>query len=542
MASESMVGMSAGINGMSKLSVIKQVGLLVGLAVAVALGVGTVLWLQEPSFKPLAHNLAEIDLAETAEALERSQIDYQMDLKQGVILVDSRKLKQARLMMAKEGLGTTNNAGYALLDKEQSFGTSQFMEKTRYLRSIEGELATTISNMANIKSARVHLAIPKQKVFVGERQTPKASVFVNLQNPLAFDESQVSAIVYMVSSSVPEMKYQDVTLVDQSGRLLSEQSGSNSWAAASKQLSMTEKVQKSVEQKIAAILIAIVGGDNFKVSVNAKLNFTEQTQAKEDYVADPTAKHSEVISEVSGDGMSNEASGVPGALSNTPQGEGQVSTDGASNGSKQRSENIRYALDKQITYTQKSMGEIEKLSVAVVLDFLEVTEEELAKDPNANQYREEELTKIEALIKDAIGYDTDRGDSITVVQNEFVKMEVPKIKPLPDPGFMEKPWVSSAMNKLLGLVFVVMLFLLFIKPLMNKLSSGSDLEMAQMNASLDALATPPDTLGMGMAGGNKMLMPPNEDAYDQQLGSVKNIVADDPKRVAQVVRGWVNDG
>lgn len=210
------------LDGFGNLSIVRQIGLMVGLAASVAIGFGIILWSQEPDFRPLFTEVSHLDAMEISNILTQEGIQYKIDTSNGAVLVEASRIHDARLKLAAAGLPASPGVGYELLDQESKLGTSQFMERARYHRSIEGELAKTISNINTVRNARVHLAIPKRSVFVGDSRLPSASVFVDLYPGQTLEKYRVAAIVHMVASSIPELSSKRVTVIDQKGNLLSE--------------------------------------------------------------------------------------------------------------------------------------------------------------------------------------------------------------------------------------------------------------------------------------------------------------------------------
>ena len=212
------------LENLSEMSMLRQIGLLVGLAASVAIGFAVVLWSQQPDYRPLPGSLAGMDANQVMETLAAADISYTVEPNSGALLVKADDLARARLKLASAGIAPTDsNIGFEILDKDQGLGTSQFMEATRYRRGLEGELGRTISSLNNVKGARVHLAIPKSSVFVRDERKPSASVLVELYPGRSLEPSQVMAIINLVATSVPELTKSQITVVDQKGNLLSDQ-------------------------------------------------------------------------------------------------------------------------------------------------------------------------------------------------------------------------------------------------------------------------------------------------------------------------------
>jgi len=305
------------VQGFQGLPALRQIGLMVGLAASVALGVAVVLWSQKPNYTILYAGLGNKDAGEVVDALKKTGIAFEIDQNTGAVMVASGRVRDARMELAKDGLPEGNAFGFEMLQKDQGFGTSQFIETARYQRALEGELGRTISTLRNVESARIHLALPKRSVFLRERADPTASVMVNLNSGRSLDEGQVAAIVHLVSSGVPYMKPEKVTIVDQRGNLLSNGADSGKMAASSSHRAYTRKLEKTYTDRIRNLLGPIVGAGHIRATVNADLDFTATELTQENYNPDLPALRSEQTSEdITRDGAG--ASGIPGALSNQP--------------------------------------------------------------------------------------------------------------------------------------------------------------------------------------------------------------------------------
>ena len=303
---------------------------LFGLAAALSLGVGIIFWSMRPNYVPVFSRQTDMDAVEITEVLRGENIAFQIDSSSGLVLVPEKEMSRARLALTASGMPYSASSGYESLRKEQPIGTSQFMETARYHHSLETELARTISAMGSIESARVHLALPKQSVFVRKQAQPSASVMLRLRPGRSLESGQVSAIVYLVSSSVPYMETGNVTVVDQWGRMLSSQDDDPEVAATRQQLEYVRKLESDFVKRVETLLTPIVGYGRVKAQVNVDVDFSSDESFQEIYSQDPNKIRSEQVQETqSSDGSG--ASGVPGALSNQPPQAGTLSTaaDGA---------------------------------------------------------------------------------------------------------------------------------------------------------------------------------------------------------------------
>ena len=562
------------VAGFNNLALWRQLGLMLGLAASIAIGFGVVLWSKEENYRPLYTDLSNIDAVGVSDILQQAQIPFKFDSNQGILLVAENKVHEARLKMASSGYAPSQGAGQNLLDKDSSFGTSQFIENARYHRSIELELAKTISSIQSVRKARVHLAIPKRSVFVGDKRKPSASVLVDLNAGRTLDKAQVSAVVHLVASSIPELSDKSVTVVDQKGNLLSENDMEDGIAQAGKQYEYSRKLEQNYIERISNILAPILGGDRFKVEVAADVDFTQFEQASEQFNPDmPAVRSEKTIDEERG---SLGLGGVPGALSNQPPADATVpqvangggSGDVSNTNSNRRSQATRnFELDRTVSHTRRQYGTLQRLSVAVVVDAppatsagVEVgatdpaesteTSEDSASKLNIENpaLSPEQIAQLTALVKNAIGYDISRGDSVTVIPQQFLKPEIIEM-PETKVEIWEQAWFQSIVKQVLAALAVLAVIFGVLRPILKNIAnSGSkDLEMAKMlgeggEASLGAMGGGLDD-NVTLSSGPDALLPGPNDRYEQQVGAVRSMVSDDPRRVAQVVKSWLsNDG
>jgi flagellar M-ring protein FliF len=528
---------------------------MIGLAASVALGVAVVLWSQQPNYTLLYANLSSKDAGQVVDALQKSGIQFKVDQATGAVMVESSKLQSARMELAKDGLPEGNAMGFEILQKEQGFGTSQFIETARYQRALEGELSRTIATLRNVDNARVHLAIPKRSVFLRDRSDPTASVMVDLYSGRSLGEEQIAAIVHLVSSSVPHLIPENVTVVDQRGNLLSSGTVDKGMAQTSTQFSYNRKLEQTYSERIRQLLEPIVGSGRVKASVNADLDFTVTERTQETFNPDLPALRSEQLSEDRTTG-STVASGVPGALSNQPPETGQLQgtqdqtgvgenppPSEARNSSKRSVRN--YELDKTVSHTKLATGNIRRLSIAVVIDNKQELDEneELISKP----WTKEELDRFTTLTKEAVGFNGARGDTVNIINSSFVPL--PEAEAVPEPSLLEQPWVWDVAKQAVGGIGVLILIFGVLKPILRSLaekgaqSQSNAMVAAGAGAGVEGAAVSEDQLSL--SGGNPQQQPqlaaPTGTGYEQHLNTAKSVVNDDPKRVAQVVKNWVSE-
>lgn len=544
---------SSVLEGLGGLSVLRQIGLLVGIAASVAIGVGAVLWTQETSYRPLYTDVSRVDAAHISDLLQTENIPFKIDTTTNMLMVESDKLDQARLKLAAAGFSSDSAMGYELLDKESGFGASQFMEKARYNRSLEGELARTISSISSVKNSRVHLAIPKQAVFVGDDRKPSASVLVELFPGRKLAKNNISAIEHLVASSVPEMQPDEVTVVDQQGNLLSDHGSDEGVGLAAKQLDYTRQLEGTYHNRVANILEPIVGADHFKVEVTTDLDFTKVEQASESYNPDlPALRSEQVVDENNSSGVA--ASGIPGALSNAPPTQGANNSVKEPSGERRSQATRHYELDRVVSHTQQSVGNLKRLSVAVVIDDASTIQVQNKKSVEVRQpIPAAELERIRTLIKDSVGFDAQRGDVVSVINQKFLDASQKNID-IPEESFWQQAWFSQAAKQGFGLVLIVALVLGVLRPILKNLSiagtasviaeESQQFELASYNEQRmaeDEHEEEEEEESIIVAGGPETLLPEPGMGYEEQLDTIKNLVAEDPGLVAQVVKQWVSN-
>ncbi|MES9857831.1 MAG: flagellar basal-body MS-ring/collar protein FliF [Sedimenticola sp.] len=519
---------------------LRQLIVMVGIAASVALGVAVVLWSQTPNYSLLFANLSQKDAANVVAALEQNNIGFTIDQSTGALMVESGKVHDARMKLAGQGLPQSDSLGFELLQQESSFGTSRALEAARFHRALEGELARTISTLANIASARVHLATPKQSAFARKRKASSASVVVKLYSGRMLDKGQVAAIVHLIASSVPNLEANRVTVVDNKGGLLSGQMNTREMMLSATQFEYTQQVEAHYKQRVEDILTPILGMDSVRAEVTADLDFTVTEQTSERYNPDLPALRSEQLNEQASSLSGTQ--GVPGALSNQPPAagtapqvagatdqEGEAST--PLNTSKHTTRN--YELDKTISHTRLSNSNLRRLSVAVVID------DRISADAEGNISRTErtpeEISRISQLVKEAIGFKGTRGDSLQVINAPF--LAPPEPEALPELAIWEEAWVWNLAKQVGGALLVLILIMFVLRPTMTRLTAmptADEIVAAEVAAQASA-----DSAEASIEAGLGPIKLPGPNQYEDTLMSARGMVDSDPKRVAQVVKNWV---
>lgn len=532
--------MGAALGGLGQLSAVRQVGVMIGLAASVALAGLVLLWSQEPGYQMIYAGMTDQDTLEITKALDQAGIPHQLT-GSGTIKVPANQVHDARLRLAGQGLPKGSATGFELLDKEQGLGVSQFMENARYQRALEGELARTIGSLAGVQSARVHLAIPKQSSFVRDRdrKAPSASVMLTLYSGRQLDAGQVASIINLVGSSVPNLSPDKVTVVDQAGRLLTGAQSSNEVRLTATQFEYRKQLEDYYIKRIEEILIPILGADGVRAQVSADIDFSIVEQTQESFNPDLPAVRSEQTFEDQSSGGAA-AAGVPGALTNqppvtgAPAAQGQEQAAGPLNSVKRVTRN--YELDKTISHTRFPTGNVKRLSIAVVVDDRVAVDAEgqVTRTPRS----EDEITRITALAKEAIGFNPQRGDSLNIINASFT--EPPKLEPMPEPSLMESPLVWDIGKQALAGIALLVLMFGVLRPLFKTLVEKAPPPAAAMRQVMAEVA--PNGEPQRLAGGQAPQLP-RANMYEQQVTMAQTMATQDPKRVAQVVKNWVaSDG
>jgi len=537
--------------GFNRLNLLRQIGLMVGLAASVALGVAVVLWAQEPNYQPVVGDLSSYNPQDVTTILESNGIDYKMDPRSGALLVPSDQVYNARLKLAAEGVTDQKTMGYELLDQERGLGTSQFMETVSYRRGLEGELARTIGAMRGVRSARVHLAIPERSVFVRDAREPSASVFLEVFAGRRPEQEQINAVVNLVAGSIPMMKKANVTVVDQNGNLLTGKESGGDTDRMQDQYEYTSKVEERLTRRVASLISPIVGEGRYRAEVSADLDFSSVEQAEELFNPEQQAVRSErEMSEqrVPGAGPL----GIPGALSNQPPAEAAApeQVNGAAGNDDEpapaqpvdvRRESTRnYEMDRTVSYVRQELGRIKRVTVALAVDDMKVVDPQTG-EVSFQPWPEQELQRLSMLVRDAVGYSAARGDSVTVMNTAFAPEESIEFQA---PAFWEQPWFWDLMKQVLAGLVILVLVLGLLRPTLKSLSGGGQRERGGSGGDygyddLDSIEGGQE-LRQAMSGQDDLLLPGASDSYDRQLNSLKGLIAEDPARVAQVMRQWVN--
>ena len=528
------------LSQLNQLNLQQLVVLIGGAAALFALITGVWMWGKTPDYRVLYSNLSDRDGGAIIESLQQMNIPYKFAEGGGALLVASEQVYEARLKLASQGLPKGGNVGFELMEN-QRFGITQFAEQVNYQRALEGELARSVQSIGAVAAARVHLAIPKPSVFVKEQQKPSASVVLNLQGGRMLDSAQVSAVVHLISSSVPELSAKNVTVVDQNGTLLSaNHGGTNSDGLDANQLKYVQQVEQSYIKRIEALLIPLLGANNVRAQVTANIDFSRIEQTAEIYKQNQNPAESVIRSQQSSEAMNGSglsAGGIPGALTNQPPvpatapivtatgAPGAATADNASLSNLQKDSTVNYEVDRTIRHTVLPVGSIKRLSVAVVVNGnRKVTN---AKGKSSDKpLSDAEKEQINNLVKDVVGFDQDRGDSLNVQVAAFTE-DKEIVKELP---FWKQPDMIELGKDLLKYLVIaaVIFFVVFriIKPAFQTLLTLPS-STGGFTANQEGEARPEATYT------------PAAPSYEQSLQTARQIAQQEPKIVASVVKEWV---
>jgi flagellar M-ring protein FliF len=522
------------------LPALRQVGLLGGVAAAVAAAIWLVIWSQGQNYSVLYGQLSERESGQVMDALTAAGIEYKLS-PSGAVTVPESKVQEARIRLASQGLPQSDSMGIEMIQKESSLGTSSMMETARYQSVLETELARTIIKVQGVQSARVHLALPKPSVFLRDSHKATASVMLQLYPGRRLEPGQVAAIVHLVASSVPELSASDVTLVDQAGSLLNSPDESAETAVSTRQLEYTRKLEESYQRRIIELLEPLVGAGRVRATVTADVDFTVTEETRENYDPQKTALRSEQTSNDTrkgGDGVE----GIPGALSNqppgtsgapviagapatpgSPAGQASAASSGPSSSSQRSTRN--FEVDRTLAYVKEPTGNLKRLNVGVVLDDWQ----KLGEDGKVTTtpMTESDVKRFTQLVRESIGLKDDRGDQINVLNQAF-KGNAP-IGPLDGPPLWETPWITQLAKQLVGAGLVLLVAFLVLRPLMKSLTKS----WRPNSAGADAGA---DRVSLSAQGGKPIKLQPS---FEQQIAAARTLVGQDPKRAAQVVKEWV---
>jgi len=519
----------------NELSQRQKLAAAAAVAIAVAMLVGVWLWTRAPDYAVLFSNLEERDGGAIVTALQQQNVPYRFSPGGGAILIPSQMVHDVRLRLAAQGLPKGGLVGFELMEN-QKLGVSQFHEQVNFQRALEGELARTIQSIASVASARVHLAIPKQSGFLRDEQKPTASVMVNLYPGRSMDATQVAGVVHLVASSVPQLANDRVSVIDQNGTLLTNRADPLRTAGLdATQLSYVREVEAGYIRRIETILTPIVGAENFKAQVTADVDFNQVEATAETFKPNPSPDQAIRSQQTNEQGMRDPAAqGVPGALSNQPPvpatapitspsvAAGGTAAAAGFNGN--RAATINYELDRTIQHTRQALGQVRRLSVAVVVNHRNETLPNGATRTVA--LSDDEVARITSLVREAMGFSQPRGDSLNVSSAPFTaaKGDVPLELPVwKDPEMVDLG--KEVLKYLVILIALAFVYFGVIRPLLRSVASQpapmAEAEEEEEDARVSLSHGVPVT------------------GFDEKLTRAKELAKSDPKVVANLIKEWM---
>ncbi|RXA97556.1 MULTISPECIES: flagellar basal-body MS-ring/collar protein FliF [Yersinia] len=540
-----------------------KIPLLIAAAAAIAIIVALMLWAKSPDYRVLYSNLSDRDGGDIVTQLTQLNIPYRFADNGGALLIPAEKVHETRLRLAQQGLPKGGAVGFELLDQEK-FGISQFSEQVNYQRALEGELARTIGTLGPVMNVRVHLAMPKPSLFVREQKSPTASVTLALQPGRALDDGQINAIVYMVSSSVAGLPPANVTVVDQTGRLLT-QSDSAGRDLNAAQLKFTNEVENRFQRRIETILAPMVGSGNVHAQVTAQVDFASREQTDEEYkpnqAANQGAVRSQQVSTSEQLGGTN-VGGVPGALSNQPSATpvapievpqpaaapgatgaaanaanrpaATAARSTATSSNSRHDQTTNFEVDRTIRHTQQQAGMVQRLSVAVVVNY----GSDKAGKPIA--LSKDQLAQVESLTREAMGFSTERGDTLNVVNTPFNATDNASGSALP--FWQQQSFFDQLLNAgryLLILLVAWVLWRKLVRPLIAKKQLADKAAASVDNIVQTAQAT--ETAKQSKE--ELALRKKNQQrvSAEVQAQRIRELADKDPRVVALVIRQWMSN-
>lgn len=527
------------VSGFAAQPMTRQISLLAGFAASIALAVGLVNWASTPSYEPVYGAMAPADTAKAIDVLQTSGITYRIEQGTGLLEVPYDDVLQARMALASEGFPRNGDGvGFESLYDEQQMGLSSFMEQARYHRAVEAELARTISAMDSVSGARVHLAIAKQSAFIRRGNESTASVMVSLLPGVRLSERQLAGVIHLVASSVPNLDSDDVSVVDQAGKLISNQGEDSDFGYTSEQFRLAQQFENSLSDRIVRILEPILGVGSVRAQVTADMDFTRIESTNEIYDPTTVLRSEQTTQDITNRGPGGEQ---PGALLPQPPQQGALAAAAAVNveapannlpDRESTKETRNYEVNKTISHTRRVPGTIQKLSVAVVVDYvLDDNGDRVALD----QGRVDQIT---LLVQEAIGFSVERGDTVQVINSPFIAPD--PMEPIPEPGFLEQAWVWELGRALLAIAAVLLLIFTVLRPMIRYSTSytppvpvsPSRLESAMADASQDQ-----DDLSL--PGPVTASTEPPKPNYQQSVAMARNTAVEQPARAAYVVKNWI---
>ncbi|MDD2880970.1 MAG: flagellar basal-body MS-ring/collar protein FliF [Rhodoferax sp.] len=527
----------------------------VGIVLFVAIGIIGLVMGRQAEWRVLYANLPDKDGGAIVAQLTTMNVPYQYAAGGGAILVPADKVYDTRLKLASQGLpkGTVN--GFELMDTANRFGMTQFQERLTFQRGLEGELTRSIQALSSVQSARVHLALPNQNGFFRDQQKPSASVLVSLNGGHTLDRAQLAGIVHLVSSSVPEMDPKAVSVLDDSGKLLSTPpDAGGGMGADAQQLQYVQQIEQLYSSRILDILEPVVGRQNVRAQVTAELDFSQTESTSELFKpnqtpADSAIRSQQLLESGAGAAGATPPTGVPGATTNQPPGPGGAPINGdaqklaaagatAVGAGGRRESVINYEVDKTVRVVRGSTGMVKRISAAVIFNH-QTTTDAKGKVTTAAM-SDAQLEKMTALVRETIGFSKDRGDSINVITAPFTKEKV-NAEPIP---IWQQPELLDLARSLAWpvgtLLFGALVLMGAVRPALKVMANPLAVSHTERTGQLDALEAeePERPLLAGPSAGSTQAL--ELSASDLALEEARKLTRDNPAAVANIVKTWIN--
>ncbi|WHF57624.1 flagellar basal-body MS-ring/collar protein FliF [Shewanella xiamenensis] len=537
------------LGSLGGVDMMRQITMILALAICLALAVFVMIWAQEPEYRPLG-KMETQEMVQVLDVLDKNKIKYQIEV--DVVKVPEDKYQEVKMMLSRAGVNSPAASTQDFLTQDSGFGVSQRMEQARLKHSQEENLARAIEQLQSVSRAKVILALPKENVFARNTSQPSATVVINTRRG-GLGQGEVDAIVDIVASAVQGLEPSRVTVTDSNGRLLNSGSQDGVSARARRELELVQQKETEYRTKIDSILSPILGPDNFTSQVDVSMDFTAVEQTAKRFNPDLPSLRSEMTVENNSTGGSS--GGIPGALSNQPPMESNIpqeadkATESVTTGNSHREATRNFELDTTISHTRQQIGVVRRVSVSVAVDFKPGAAGENGQVARVAR-TEQELTNIRRLLEGAVGFSAQRGDVLEVVTVPFMDQLVEDV---PAPELWEQPWFWRAVKLGIGALVILVLILAVVRPMLKRLIYPDSVNMpddARLGNELaeieDQYAA--DTLGMlntkeaeySYADDGSILIP-NLHKDDDMIKAIRALVANEPELSTQVVKNWLQD-
>ena len=533
---------------MGNVDVLRQITLIMALAICLAIAVFVIMWANQPEYRVLT-KLPTEQLIKTMDMLDANKVEYRQE--NNTISVPSSEYQNIKLLLAREGLTDEPSQGSEILMQDMGFGVSQRLESERLKHGREQQLARTVEELQSVSRAKVLLAIPRENIFARKAKTASATVVLTLQRGRLLSEEEVDSVVDIIASAVNGLDPNRVTVTDQNGRLLNSGSQNSVSSRSRKEFEIEQKREKEYMDKIDSILIPVVGLGNYTAQVDVTMDFTNTEETQRRYNSDLPALRSEM--KVEDNSVGGALGGIPGALTNQPPLESAI-PENAVGGNQQRAMPSRthtestknYELDEAISYTKQQTGVIRRISVSVALDYLSTAGADGAVTLEPRSVAE--LANIRRLLQGSVGFDMQRGDVLEVITLPFSKTNLGVVEELP---VYEQPWFLKTVKLALGALVIIVLILAVVRPMLKRLiypdqtpadygDKSLDSHIDLGDETMDMLTADFDAGAVGFAPDGSLQLPDLHRDEDI-LKAVRALVANEPELSSQAVKSWLNE-